>query len=219
MKVLLTAATDKELHPLYKGNNSNVFPNLQLQFSITGVGLLASTFSLTKLLSNNRPDLILQIGIAGSFDSTCELGKVFVIANDVVADQGVMENKTWKSVFDLGLVDANEFPYIHKQLPNPGLDKYNILQLPLANAITVNSITSLDIFKEQYLRQYHPLLESMEGAALHYVASMLTIPFLQIRSVSNYIGERDKSKWKFSTAIEKLTDTTIAYLQKLNAQS
>jgi hypothetical protein len=36
----------------------------------------------------------------------------------------------------------------------------------------------------------------MEGAALHYMGRDLFIPFIQLRAVSNYIGERDKNKWK-----------------------
>ncbi len=44
----------------------------------------------------------------------------------------------------------------------------------------------------------------MEGAALHYVCLQEQIPFVQIRSVSNYVGERDKTKWKMKEAIENL---------------
>jgi futalosine hydrolase len=44
----------------------------------------------------------------------------------------------------------------------------------------------------------------MEGAALHFVALMENITFLQLRSVSNYVGERDKTKWDLSGAINNL---------------
>jgi futalosine hydrolase len=47
-------------------------------------------------------------------------------------------------------------------------------------------------------------IESMEGAALHYVALLENIPFLQIRSLSNFAGERDKSKWEMNKAISCL---------------
>ena len=48
------------------------------------------------------------------------------------------------------------------------------------------------------------VIESMEGAALHYVALMERVPFLQIRAVSNYAGERDKRKWNFGDSIGNL---------------
>ena len=44
----------------------------------------------------------------------------------------------------------------------------------------------------------------MEGAALHYVCLSEKIPFLQLRSVSNYVGERDKNKWAVREAIANL---------------
>ncbi|NMD28678.1 MAG: futalosine hydrolase, partial [Bacteroidetes bacterium] len=33
------------------------------------------------------------------------------------------------------------------------------------------------------------------------------IPFLQIRGISNYVGERDKSKWKMEEAIDNLCNS------------
>ena len=55
----------------------------------------------------------------------------------------------------------------------------------------------------------------MEGAALHYVARESNIPFVQIRAISNYIGERDKSKWEMKSAIDNLNQTLIKYIDHL----
>ena len=44
----------------------------------------------------------------------------------------------------------------------------------------------------------------MEGAALHYIGLQEKIPFLQIRSCSNYIAERNKKNWKMKDAIQQL---------------
>ncbi len=52
-----------------------------------------------------------------------------------------------------------------------------------------------------YRDTFNPVTESMEGAALHYVCLMEKIPFLQIRSISNYIGERNKKKWDMMDSI------------------
>jgi futalosine hydrolase len=55
----------------------------------------------------------------------------------------------------------------------------------------------------------------MEGAALHYVCLQTGVPFIQIRCISNYVGERDKSKWKFNEAFDSLTDVVLRYLGML----
>jgi futalosine hydrolase len=55
----------------------------------------------------------------------------------------------------------------------------------------------------------------MEGAAFHYVCLLEKIPFLQLRSISNLIGERDKTKWKMEKAIQNLNENLISLLNKL----
>jgi futalosine hydrolase len=56
----------------------------------------------------------------------------------------------------------------------------------------------------------------MEGAALHYMGRDLNIPFIQIRAVSNYVGERNKAKWEMQEAIYNLNETLLQYLDALN---
>jgi futalosine hydrolase len=57
-------------------------------------------------------------------------------------------------------------------------------------------------------------VETMEGAALHYVALQLNIPFLQVRSLSNFAGERDKKRWRMEEAIENLNKELERLLNK-----
>jgi len=56
---------------------------------------------------------------------------------------------------------------------------------------------------------FDPVTESMEGAALHYVCLMENVPFVQIRGISNYIGERNKQKWDMMNSIVNLNETLI----------
>jgi futalosine hydrolase len=60
-----------------------------------------------------------------------------------------------------------------------------------------------------------PHVESMEGAAFHYVCLHQKINFLQLRSISNYVGERDKSKWELKKSIENLNSELIKIIEKL----
>ncbi|MFZ1371603.1 MAG: futalosine hydrolase, partial [Ferruginibacter sp.] len=69
--------------------------------------------------------------------------------------------------------------------------------------------------KQQFIKQFKPGIETMEGAALHYVCLQENIPFLQIRSISNYVGERDKIKWKLKEAIENLNTDLIKLINGL----
>jgi len=52
----------------------------------------------------------------------------------------------------------------------------------------------------------------MEGAALHYVCLMENIPFLQIRSISNYIGERNRKNWNMMDSIVNLNQALASII-------
>jgi futalosine hydrolase len=44
---------------------------------------------------------------------------------------------------------------------------------------------------------------------------MENIPFLQLRSISNYIGERDKTKWSLSESITNLNMALQSVMNKV----
>ena len=219
MRVIITAATNVEwmpsfqkINPAYAGTNKR----FSVGFHESGIGLLASSVSLMKMFVQETPSLIIQVGIAGCFDKKVPLGKVFAVKDDFAGDIGVMENKVWKDLFDLKLDKANDAPYEKKSLPNPWLSKYNLLKLPIKKGVTVNTISTDKNKIDLYSGRYKATLESMEGAALHYMGRDLNIPFIQIRAVSNYVGERNKAKWNMQEAIYNLNETLLQYLDALN---
>jgi len=219
MRVIITAATNGEwmpsfqkINPAYAGTNKR----FSVGFHESGVGLLASSVSLMKMFVQETPSLIIQVGIAGCFDKKVPLGKVFAVKDDFAGDIGVMENKVWKDLFDLKLDKPNDAPYEKKSLPNPWLSQYNLLKLPTKKGVTVNTISTDKNKIDLYSGRYKASLESMEGAALHYIGRDLNIPFIQIRAVSNYVGERNKAKWNMQEAIYNLNETLLQYLDALN---
>ena len=49
-----------------------------------------------------------------------------------------------------------------------------------------------------------PDIETMEGAAVFRVCNDFNIPCMQIRSVSNFVGERNKKNWNIDLAVKNL---------------
>ena len=72
------------------------------------------------------------------------------------------------------------------------------------DGVTINEITTDKARSAFYRNNLNAEIETMEGAALHYVCLSEKVPFLQLRSASNYVGERDKSKWALHEAIANL---------------
>jgi futalosine hydrolase len=214
MNCLVVAATPIEIAPLIGKLPKSTGKNKEIDILISGIGLLATTYALQKQISIKRPDLIIQAGVGGCFDKKIALGKVMAIKQDCVADQSVVELKELKTLFDLQLVPADQFPYKKGWLVNPskGLRK---LPVPVVNAISVNEITTDPERVNLYKKLFSPVIESMEGAALHYVCLKEKISFLQLRSVSNYIAERNKKNWKIDKAVTSLNKVLLQVLKQV----
>jgi len=218
MRVIITAATVGEWMPCFL-QIDKLYTEQSKRFKVffhqSGVGMLASAFSLTKLVMEDKPDLLLQIGLAGCFDTSVPAGKVVLVETEIAGDLGVEEDGNWRDVFNMKLERSNYPPYEKKLLPNPHLQKLNLLKLRAVTGITVNEITTRKERIKQLVKKYNPVTESMEGAALHYVCRSMNIPFLQMRTISNYVGERDKSKWMIKEALDNLNQTLLKYVDKL----
>ncbi|NBO57344.1 MAG: hypothetical protein EBU73_00185 [Chitinophagia bacterium] len=167
MKILVVAATSLELDFISDIQTSE---KNQVIKKVLGVGQVPTTYHLLNHIESLTPDLIVQIGIAGSFVNDCTLGEVFAIGEEYMSDMGVVETGTFQSIFDLKLMDENQF---------------------------------------------NPVLESMEGAAFHYCCIMKNIPFIQIRGVSNYVGERNKSKWQIEASLEAVAKSTQEFISNI----
>ncbi len=216
MHILLIAATRNEIQGTlsFFEPKKNRAGNHELQIAITGIGLVSTAYSLTKHIYERRPDMVIQAGISGCFINNKNTA-VFAVNEDVVADMLVRENDLFKNIFDLKLADRNAAPYTDGVLINPYRKLLSISAIGQVKAISVNEITTDKEKMEWYQQNFAPVVESMEGAALHFVCLQEKIPFLQIRAVSNYIGERDKSKWNIKESIHNLNEYLILLLNKL----
>lgn len=211
MKILLCAATEMEIATTIQTLSSQ--EKHRIEVVITGVGLMTSTYALTKAISTHQPELVIQAGIAGTLQQEQPLGEVVVVQNETIGDLGVFEAGGFQSLFDLKLLSTDLSPWKDGQLVNEH-DILNKTGLKLVNGVTVNEISTDQQTIHYYRNQLKAEIETMEGAALHYVGLMEKIPFLQIRSLSNYIGERNKSKWEMKKSILHLNRELQRLLKK-----
>jgi futalosine hydrolase len=218
MNCLLAAATAREIAPFlthYRTTSGRWDNKINIDVLITGIGLTAATYHLTKYFEIKSPDLVIQAGIAGCFTTEIPLGAVVAIKQDTIADESVIELKKLQTLFDLQLIPQNQFPYKKGWLINPTNEAIKKTKLPAVKGISVNQITTSKKMIQLYKDKFNPVTESMEGAALHYVCLMEKIPFVQIRAVSNYVGERNKKKWKINESIINLNNELSSLLHKL----
>ncbi len=205
MQILLAAATTKEID--FFINNNPTTDSL-----ITGVGIPSTMYHLQKRLHQVDYDLVIQAGIGGAFSTDLNLGETVFIEQDTFGDLGAEEKRVFTPFFKTNLIGANEFPFNNGWLVNTTPLPKNTM-LKTVKGVTVNKVTDSFLHKLQLMDVFAAQIESMEGAALHYVCLQEKIPFIQLRSVSNYVGERDKTKWKMKEAIENL-NTELSMLIK-----
>jgi len=210
MPLLLCAATPFEIKPVTEWLHREKIDGVDVL--LTGVGLTAATYALTEAVLTKKPYFILQAGIAGGFDTARPLGSVVSVRSEIIGDLGVKEGGRFRSLFDLNLLGTDEAPWTGGRLPADDaiLAKAG---LPAVDGVSVNEI-STDAERIADWQGRGIGVESMEGAALHYVALRQNIPFLQIRSLSNFAGERDKSKWVIGAAIARLNEELQPLLLK-----
>ncbi|HEY4936869.1 MAG TPA: futalosine hydrolase [Puia sp.] len=214
MHLLLVSATDFEISEtaLWLNNPAISHNAPKPELLISGIGQLQTAFAIQKKIQLQRPSLVIQAGIGGG-PSKEDTGKVYAIRSEKMGDLGLMEKAGFTNIFDMGLDRPDRFPFRDGKLINPYRFLLEWTGLPVLDGITVNEIKSADFAGFQ--RNAAPVVESMEGAALHYVCLMEKIPFLQIRSVSNVMGDRDKSRWKLKESRENLHESLVFLIQKL----
>ncbi|HEX2533853.1 MAG TPA: futalosine hydrolase [Chitinophagaceae bacterium] len=201
---LLCAATELEIAPFRRflaGSGREKDWNVL----VTGVGLLPAAVRISRWLAVHRPAFVLQAGVAGSLDPTLPLGSAWLVGRERPGDAGVLENGRFRTLSELGLQPPGEAPWEGDWLPNDPatLSRFG---LPVRDGVTVQEITTAPGRMDLY-RGWSAALESLEGAALHFAARLEGIPFLQVRTLSNYVGERDKRAWKLAEAVRVLNDT------------
>jgi futalosine hydrolase len=225
MKILIVAATKFEIRPLCdkmtfrssSGDNLSHFTlaDHEVDVLIAGVGIAPTAYHLGKQLSQSEYALAINAGICGSYSDVYSIGKVVNVAEEVFSELGVESAGRFFSLFDVGLLDPDEPPYREGRLINNSEQKSATLRrLPKTKGITANTVHGDPAGVVRMNRLFHPDVESMEGAAFFYSCMTAGVPFHQVRSISNFVIERDKSKWDIPAAVTNLTSVVFQILME-----
>jgi futalosine hydrolase len=227
MRILIVAATADELTPLItefklpveelrQNGNCKIFgggegsEHAGSDLLITGVGMVATAFAVGIWLSNHSYELVINLGIAGSFDRSIPLGQLVEISQDTLSEPGAEDDEDFLTIGQLGFGEDTFHP--SKKLS----DLYNLFNnfnLQAATAITVNTVHGNERSIAKVTRRLQPQIESMEGAAFFYACKKFNAPCLQIRAVSNYVEKRNRDSWKIGLAIKNLNNFALEFLK------
>ncbi|MBN1251352.1 MAG: futalosine hydrolase [Bacteroidales bacterium] len=225
MKTLIVAATYLEIKEILKIYNFEVINNefysfkkdsIEIDILISGIGIAFTVYYLTKKLADKNYDLVINIGIAGSFNKNLNIGDVVFILEEQFADLGIENKNDFETLFETGFISENKKPFINGKLINESIDDEIFKDFLKVKGITVNKVSGNANSVNNIQKKFNSDIESMEGAAFFYVCLMEKVKFIQIRAVSNYVEERNKENWNIPLAISNLTASVNSLLSRFN---
>jgi futalosine hydrolase len=203
---LVVAATNIEIKHLYNVHGVNPINTSLLKLSdnidciITGIGQYNTIKSVTQHINiYGKPTSIINIGIAGAYNKSDKLSSLVRVVKDIAFDQKVIHKNTIQSWQEAFLPNAKSNIFMPE---SPSYSEK--LTLKKATGLTSDTISDNPDRIAQIIAKYKPTVETMEGAACFYIANEYEIPAIQIRSISNYVGNSDKSQWKIEESIQEL---------------
>jgi futalosine hydrolase len=172
---------------------------------VAGVGPAAAAARTGKLLAGRQFRGVVSAGIAGGFAGRAAVGSIVIGARSIAADLGAESPDGFLSVDELGFgtsvveSDATLLTALTGILPAAAV----------GDILTLSTVTGTDATAER-LRARFPeaVAEAMEG----YGVGIATdgIPFLEMRTISNPVGPRERDKWRFPEALAALSTASAA---------
>ena len=219
MNILIVSATEFEVKPVlnFLGiaiptlgiHNANIdFENKEIKVLITGVGMVNTAFMIGRH-SLIDYDLVINVGVCGAFDKHLQLGQVVRVTEDVLSEMGAEDGDYFLTYDTLNLPGKHLFSEDYN-ISNSVIDS-----LKKVKGTTVNTVHGNEVSIEKIKQLYHPDVESMEGAAFFAAYSGTNTNYIQIRSISNYVEKRDKSKWQMALAITNLNAFLINFIKEI----
>lgn len=218
MHILIVSATQFEVKPLLDylqipstapgiHKAGKPLKDHDIQVLITGIGMVNTAYAMGRY-ATAAYDLIINAGVCGAFDRTVPPGTVVHVTEDTLSEMGAEDGDGFLTYDQMGL--PGEYRFSGRLT-----DTFAALaSLKAVKGITVNTVHGNERSIEWIKQLYKPDVESMEGAAF-FAACQDAGNVVQIRSVSNHVEKRDKSKWQMPLAIKHLNDFLIALMNDL----
>jgi futalosine hydrolase len=198
--ILLVSAIPQELDWLG--------PRAGVEVLAAGVGPADAAARVTRALVQRRYDVLINAGIAGSLRRD-----IASVGEGVVVGEEVMELRLESGEpisLPAGQVVADRVPSDAHLC-----EAVTALGFALVRGVTVTRVTATEE-TAQRLRAFGAEIETMEGLAVLRAAQLAGVPAVEVRGISNLVGDRASSEWNFDAGIAGLRRVLNATLDLLH---
>jgi futalosine hydrolase len=168
-----------------------------------GTGKTAAGIALSRALAIEPVELVVVFGVAGAYPgSGLDVGDVCLVAQDVLADDGVEDEDGFRDLAAMNL--GTNGPWLADPVRTGQLAVR--LLIPVVPAATVSTCTATNRASERIAARTSALIETMEGAAIAAACAHANVPWIGVRAISNRTGDRANAGWDLPRAVAALHD-------------
>ncbi len=175
--------------------------NARFDAACLGIGLVRFADSLLRMLLAKNYATVILAGVAGALPGSGLLPANTVrVDEECVADEGYFEGDSFRPYFRRPqIIRATSFRAAPPQ----------IASLPGVRCASVNTLTAFPRALECRARFFGAQIEAMEGASAFSVANALGVKIFEVRTISNFTGDLDESRWNLRESLRALSENIL----------
>lgn len=183
-----------------------------------GIGPAAAAAAAAYAVATHDVALLVSMGVAGAFASArLHHGDVAVATSIVAADLGAMSPERFLDLDALGL-DGGAAVDVPTPLVTAARDRLDAagLHVAVGPVLTLSTATGTSERAAELMARHGAVAEAMEGAGVAHVAALHGVPVMEVRAISNEVGDRDRAAWDLPAALAALgTAATALFAEPL----
>ena len=193
-----------------------ILADKELLLAFSGLGKINAATAATAILSNFSTSRLWMWGSGGAYPSAgVEIDDVALASEEILGDEGVATMSTWKPLDAIGipLVETKGEPIFNRIPVDPEelklarrlLSHWESLsstaRIHLGPFVTVSAASGSLARARLLADRFGAMCENMEGGAVAQVCLRYQVPFMEIRGLSNWAGDRNKKRWHLAKAL------------------
>jgi len=196
-----------------------------------GVGKVNAAAATAVALERFAPHGVISFGSAGAYQSLgLRIGDLVLPVEAIMADEGVACRDRFLDFETLGFPSVqrpelryNRFPIVRslharaRTILDKTAQRLDV-GLHTGTSLTVSCCSGTGKLGDALASRWGGCCENMEGAAVAQVCSAWGIPWLEVRSISNPVEDRDLTNWDLPRAAQHAQEAVRDLVERLPAK-